>query len=432
MPSLNLSLHPAQRKVFDGAQRFKVVAAGRRFGKTYLAITLLAVWGLGNQTTKKDLFYVAPTFQQAKDIVWENLKDVLRPVLASTHENTGVARLLNGVRIHLKGSDRPDTLRGVGLIGCVVDEYADMKPFVWEEILRPALSDVRGPALFIGTPKGRNHFYKLAKAAQRDDTGEWGYWHFTTYDNPFIHRDEIESAKRTLSTAAFNQEYMASFDAPTGNLFSREWIRYTKEPADGRFFLACDLAGFQDELENRNAKDKNLDESALALVKAYNDDRGDLRLWCREIFHGRWKVEETASKIITIARDHEVPVVGVERGMALQAVMPYMLEEMVRLRHHVRVEKLTHGNRNKIARITWALQGRLEHGTLTFREGAEDEPWMAAFQDQLLQFPDNLTHDDLPDALSYVDQLVSGAGNYTGWHEDSEDRFRPLDPRTGY
>ena len=133
MAELTIDLHPAQLKIFHSNKRFKVVAAGRRFGKSYLSAWLLLIKAI--QSESKDVFYVAPTFQQAKDIMWAMLKDLGKDLIAQAHENTAVLTLINGRKIYLKGSDRPDTLRGVGLSFLVLDEYASMKPVVWEQIL---------------------------------------------------------------------------------------------------------------------------------------------------------------------------------------------------------------------------------------------------------------------------------------------------------
>ena len=95
----------------------------------------------------------------------------------------------------------------------VLDEYADMKPDVFEQILRPALADQKGCAMFIGTPMGRNHFYELYKYAEIDDDPTYKAWHFTSYDNPLLDPDEIDMAKKSMSSYAFRQEFMASFEA---------------------------------------------------------------------------------------------------------------------------------------------------------------------------------------------------------------------------
>ena len=159
MSSLKIELLPWQQQVWNSPVRFKVVAAGRRTGKSRLAAYLLLFNAL--QTNKGQVFYVAPTQGQARDIMWQTLLEVGHSVISGSHINNLQIKLINGTTISLKGADRPETMRGVSLKYLVMDEYADMKPEVWEQILRPALADQKGCALFIGTPMGRNHFYDL-------------------------------------------------------------------------------------------------------------------------------------------------------------------------------------------------------------------------------------------------------------------------------
>ena len=154
MTDLKVELLPWQQEVYQSDKRFKVIAAGRRTGKSRLAAWMLILYGL--QTNKGQVFYVAPTQGQARDIMWQTLLEVGHPVVASSHVNNLQIKLINGATISLKGADRPETMRGVSLSFLVMDEYADMKPEVWEQILRPALADQKGDALFIGTPMGRN------------------------------------------------------------------------------------------------------------------------------------------------------------------------------------------------------------------------------------------------------------------------------------
>ena len=170
MTDLNVSLHDAEMEIFKSDKRFKVASCGRRFGKSYLAAWVLIIKAL--QSPAKDVFYVAPTFQQAKDILWSILKDVGQDVIKAAHENTATLTLVNDRKIYLKGSDRPDTLRGVGLAYVVMDEYASMKPEVWEMILRPTLADVKGGANVIGTPAGKHHDHQLWQAATLPETEE--------------------------------------------------------------------------------------------------------------------------------------------------------------------------------------------------------------------------------------------------------------------
>lgn len=419
MAELNVQLHPKQLEVFTSTKRFKAVAAGRRFGKTRLAAWLLLIWGLQNNKSDAWVFYVAPTFQQAKDVIWHTLKELGKEVIASVHENTGVITLINGCRIGLKGSDRPDTLRGVALAGCVIDEYADMKPFVFEQILRPALGDTKGPCLFIGTPKGRNHFYDLWQYANEKEDPEWEGFHFTSYDNPFLDPKEIDNARKTMSSFAFRQEFLASFEAASSEIFKEEWIKYDKnEPEEGDFYITVDLAGFEDVSKEASNKKKRLDETAISIVKVHNQG-----WWVKEIQHGRWDVRECAVRILKACRDNRALIVGIEAGSLKNAVMPYLMDLMKRIGFFVRIEELRHGNKKKTDRIVWALQGRFEHGRITLNEG----DWNYRFVDQLMQFPDSKTHDDLIDSLAYIDQIAN-----TVYEKEIEDTFEVYDEVAGY
>ena len=128
--NLNISLLEWQKKVWNDPTRFKVVAAGRRTGKSRLAAYLLIVNAL--KSDRGQVFYVAPTQGQARDIMWNLLLEIGQPVIDSSHVNNMQVKLVNGTTISLKGADRPETMRGVSLKFLVLDEYADMKPDVWE------------------------------------------------------------------------------------------------------------------------------------------------------------------------------------------------------------------------------------------------------------------------------------------------------------
>ena len=418
MASLNVKLHPKQMQVFNDPKRFKVIAAGRRFGKSRLAAWVLLIKAL--QSLEKDVFYVAPTFQQAKDVMWGPLKEMGVEVITAAHENTGVLTLANGRKIYLKGSDRPDTMRGVGLAYCVIDEYADIKPFVWEQILRPALADVKGGAMFIGTPKGRNHFYDLYQMAESGEDPEWSAFHFVSADNPFLDPNEIEAARKSMSSFAFRQEFMASFEASASELFKEEWVVFDeKEPSECSYYVAVDLAGFEEVLSQASNKKKRLDETAIAIVAV-----SKAGWWVKDIQHGRWDIRETAVRILKAARDCKAVAVGIEKGSLKNAVMPYLYDLMKRLQFFMNISEVTHGNRKKTDRIVWSLQGRFEHGRIKLNRG----DWNNQFVDQLMQFPDTKTHDDLIDALAYIDQVAE-----TVYFDEADvDDFVVLDTDVGY
>lgn len=418
MTDLNIQLLPWQEKVWKDPSRFKVVAAGRRTGKTRLAAWALIVNAL--QTEKGHVFYVAPTQGQARDIIWSTLLELGHPVITGHHVNNMQIKLLNGATISLKGADRPETMRGVSLKYLVLDEYADMRPEVFEQILRPALADQKGGTLFIGTPAGRNHFYDLYKYAELSGDTDYSAWHFTSYDNPLLDSKEIDSAKRSMSSFAFRQEFMASFEALGSEIFKEDWIKYGKCPSDGEYYIAIDLAGFE-EVGKQKSKNTKLDQSAIAVVKV--TPAGD---WFIEnIIRGRWDFAQTAEKIFQAVRDYQPVAVGIEKGISRQAIMSPLSDMMRRGNHYFNIKELTHGNRKKTDRIVSALQGRFENGRITLEKGE----WNEEFLDQLFQFPNVLVHDDLVDALAYIDQLAMipyGVDDFV------QTEYVPLDLLSGY
>ena len=406
---LDIQLLPWQQEVWADDTRFKIVAAGRRTGKSRLAAWLLIVNAL--QTERGQVFYVAPTQGQARDIMWQTLLELGNPVITGSHINNLQIKLVNGATISLKGADRPETMRGVSLKFLVLDEYADMKPDVFEQILRPALADQKGCAMFIGTPMGRNHFYELYKYADLGDDETYKAWHFTSYDNPILDPNEIDTAKKSMSSYAFRQEFMASFEARGSEMFKEDWVKFDEEGIDeGDYYIAIDLAGFE-EVNKKRTKNARLDETAIAVVKVNPNG-----WYVENIIHGRWTLDETAAKIFQAVRDYKPVSVGIEKGIAKQAVMSPLLDLQKRHGTFFRVEELTHGNKKKTDRVMWALQGRFENGFVTLSRGE----WNTRFLDQLFQFPDPLTHDDLVDALAYVDQLANVAYDYDYEIDDHE------------
>lgn len=417
MANLKVELLPWQQTVFGDDSRFKVIVAGRRCGKSRLSAVSLLIEGL-KCPKGSAVMYVAPTQGQARQIIWDLLLDIGREVIASTHVNNLDITLINGAKIYVRGSDRPDTLRGVSLTYLVLDEVADIKPETWEKVLRAALSDKKGKALFIGTPKGRNWFFDMYNLGDSGEDEEWKSWHFTTKDNPLIDPKEIEGAKKTLSSFAFKQEYEASFDNAGAGVFKEEWFKLGEEPKDGSYYIAIDLAGFEDVSKGGNKK--RLDESAIAIVKVTDDGKW----FVRNIEHGRWDIKETAVRILKNIREFRPLAIGIERGSLKNAVLPYLSDLMRKNNVYAHIEDLTHGNKKKTDRVVWSLQGRFEHGRVTLNK---DIDW-DEFRDQYMMFPTPNVHDDLIDALSYIDQLAIT----TYFSDDNDDGVEPLDFISGY
>lgn len=415
---MKIELLPWQQEVWADPTRFKVIAAGRRCGKSLYAAYRLIVEAL--KADKGHVFYVAQTQGQARDVMWSVLMEVGASVIKTAHINNLQLTLINGATISLKGSDRPDTMRGVSLKFVVLDEFAGMKPTVWEEVLRPALADQKGDAVFIGTPTGRNHFWEMYQYAELSGDPDWKAWHLTSYDNPILDPKEIEAAKKSMSSFAFRQEFLAKFEAKDSELFKEEWLKFSEEePKGGSTYIAIDMAGF--EQAGSSTKKSRLDETAIAIVNV--SDEGEW--YVHDIQHGRWDLNETAWKIFRAVQKYKPISVGIEKGIAQQAVMSPLQDLQRQHNRYFRTEMLTHGNKKKVDRVVWALQGRMENKRITFNKGE----WNAPLLDQIFQFPSKLTHDDLIDALAYIDQMADTP--YAGSFDEIDD-WNPFDPHSGY
>jgi predicted phage terminase large subunit-like protein len=424
MAELNFKLLKWQQEVIGDPTRFKIVCAGRRSGKSRLAAIMLLMKGL-QCPMGSAVMYVAPTQGQARVIIWDILMELGRDVIKSSHVNNAEITLINDIRIYVRGADRPDTLRGVSLTFVVLDEYADMKPIVWEQIIRAALSDKKGDALFIGTPKGRNHFYDIYKQGENGEDDHKS-WSFVTADNELIDPKEIIAAQKTLSTFAFKQEYLASFDTVGTDTFKEEWIRYGEEPREGSWYIACDLAGFESVgVQAANSK-KRLDQTSIAIVKLTEEGKW----FVKKVEAGRWDIRETAVRILKNVREYKPMMVGIEKGATFNAVMPYLTDLMRKNNLYAHVHPLLHGNQNKTERIVWALQGMMEHGRIIINDDNRTAPrsWQKELIDQLLMFPTKGVHDDMVDSLSYISQMA--ITSYA--EEDESEEYEPMDIMVGF
>lgn len=220
LPEDRLRLHPGQFEVFKTRSRFKVVVAGRRWGKTQLAKTAMIKMA---RIKKRLIWYVAPTYGMARDIMWHELLDSIpRKWIRKINETRLTIYLVNGSTIILKGADKPDSLRGVGLHFLVLDEFQDMRPEVWTLVLRPTLASTGGHAMFIGTPKSFNHLYEMWTLGQKLENrrkGQWWSWQFPTITSPFIPQSEIEAAMEDMDEKSFKQEFEASFETMSGRVY---------------------------------------------------------------------------------------------------------------------------------------------------------------------------------------------------------------------
>lgn len=281
-----MKLHQSQSEVANDTHRFRVLCNGRRWGKTTLAVEEIKGKALYKDSR---ICYIAPTYQQARDIAWAMLVKELKPIIKKLNESRLELEVKNtkgGTSlIQLRGWEAVETLRGQHFDFIVIDEVAMMRNFWlnWQEVIRPTLTDTRGEVMFISTPKGFNHFYDLYNLQDQDDS--YKSFHFTSYDNPFIPKDELDKAKEELPENRFAQEYLADFKKTEGLVykeFNREKHVSTETP-------------------------KNITDTILGIDFGYTNPSsilpikidGDLHHWIREEWYkSRQTTEQIAEQAL--------------------------------------------------------------------------------------------------------------------------------------
>lgn len=226
-----MALNPGQYEVAHSDARFRVVIAGRRWGKTHLACRELARFA---RQPNRRVWYIAPSYRMAKQIAWDYLKARLYELnwVDKVNESDLSIRLINGSTISLRGADNPDSLRGVFLDFVVFDEFAMIDEKAWQEVIRPALSDRRGSAMFISTPMGRNWAFDLYNRGLSLEEHQWESFTYRTIDGGNVAAEEIEAARKDLDARQFRQEYEASFETYEGVIyynFTRDNVRVLEQ-----------------------------------------------------------------------------------------------------------------------------------------------------------------------------------------------------------
>ncbi len=215
---MKITLTNAQHKVSTSDKRFRVLVSGRRFGKTYLCITEMMKYAA---QVKKNIWYVAPTFKMAREIVWSKLKEILYSFnwIDSVNEsNLQITIRKTGSKISLKGCENYDSLRGSGLDFLILDEFADIDEKAWTEVLRASVADTKGDVLMCGSPKGfGNWAYRMYLKGQEDS--EWDSFQFTTLQGGMVSAEEIEQAKQDIDIRTFRQEFEGTFENYAGAVY---------------------------------------------------------------------------------------------------------------------------------------------------------------------------------------------------------------------
>jgi len=207
-------------------KRFAVVVAHRRFGKTVAALNHLIREAVLNEKETPRYAYIAPTYGQAKRVAWDYLVKYTTP-LGGTNNISELRVDFWGRRIQLYGSDNPDSLRGQFFDGVIIDEVGDQNPKIWTDIVRPALTDRKGWCLFIGTPKGHNHFKELRDRAEKEEG--WGLLEFKASETGVVDETELKAAKNEMGEDKYRQEFECSFDAAVEGSYYGQMLNELEE-----------------------------------------------------------------------------------------------------------------------------------------------------------------------------------------------------------
>jgi hypothetical protein len=208
---------PLQDVLHARLKRFNVVVCHRRFGKTVFSINEMVDQGLRCTRQNPQYAYIAPTYGQAERIAWDMLKNYTRNIPGVVYNESKltctIPRANDRIKIMLLGSENPDSIRGIYLDGVVLDEFAQMDPRVWGQVVRPALADRKGWCIFIGTPAGQNHFYDVHKVALENKTGDWFTATYKASTSGVLPNEEIEAMRAEMSEDEYEQELECSFTA---------------------------------------------------------------------------------------------------------------------------------------------------------------------------------------------------------------------------
>lgn len=387
---------PHQLPILLSPARFKVVACGRRWGKTATGL-MATIRGHGPKrgvflgaVDGAKVWWVAPTYPIANEIIWPDLKKATAGAWTDKSEVEHYIALPGGGTINVKSADKPDSLRGVGLDGLVFDEAAFAVRQVWTDVLRPALSDRRGWAMFLTTPNGHNWFHDLFQHAASG--GEWERWLRPSSDNPLMAADELEAAKKEIGLRAYAQEYEAQFTEQEGAEFP------------GHYF--GDQAWFDDwpaerlvrwrllVLDPSKGKTDKSDYSAFILLALTWDGivYVDADLEQRD-----WRTIEQDGE--AIAREFQPHAFASEINQFQELLHDQMKE---RLRKIGVLDFYGIDNReNKRVRIR-RLNAPLADGLIKFKRDSRGAKLLV---EQLRAFPMD-AHDDGPDALEMAVRLV--------------------------
>lgn len=377
-------MHKKQEEIYLDQARFKVVSAGRRFGKT-----LMAAWGhIELSCQNKKSWWIAPTYPIA-EIGWRAIQQIASQIPIAKVRAGDKMVSIGGGWVQVKSADSDGGLRGEGLDFITMDEAGHVRNLkdVWEQELRPALADRKGGALFISTPKGYNDFYELWKRSEFDP--EYKSWQVPSWFNPFLDPDEIESAKKSLPALVFRQEFGAEFVQLAGAMFKREYFEVVNHVPSSlqntvRFW---DLAASKKTMADFTAGAK------IAL-----DNNGTL--FILDVVRDRYEWPELLRVFKRIANQdgnevrHGVETAGTQKGFLDMLLAEPTLAGVSISGFNPVADKVTRAQ---------PFLARAEQGKVRLLRGH----WNDAFMDEVCAFPEG-QHDDQVDAVTGAISMCSG------------------------
>ena len=402
-------LHEKQIEIVENQSRFKVLSAGRRWGKTLLGCWLCIAYALEG----KRAWWVAPTYTMALE-GWRELRQIAVDygVIVKEAERTIITP--NGGMVSVRSADNPDRVRGAGLDFIVLDECAFIKEQTWTEVLRPTLSDRMGSALFISTPKGYNWFQRLFEDAQNREG--WATWTLPTSSNPLVPLSELEIAKEEVGSFLYSQEYEAQFVEATGGLIKPEYFKFY----DDEIVRELDATGnFIDRRVLKYDKRRTYEDDTYKIttvdLAVSTKDTADYTVICtatitkdadifvEDIIRDRIEAPNLIPILQSVYNKYQPSFIGIEKT-------GYQLAMVQLARREGLPVKELRADKDKVARA-YPLSAKMEAGKIYF---PRQKVWYANLERELLQFPAS-EHDDQVDALAYIVTQVANRKEYRAY-----------------
>lgn len=395
---------PHQRPVLLSEARHKVLACGRRWGKTGLLL-IAATDGHGptrgyfpGALQGAHILWLPPTYKMVVE-VWEQLEESLGAIATKIDKENMKISLPTGGWIMCRSGEKKDAARGLKLHGVLIDEAATHRAKLWKEEVAPALSDSQGWAIFSGTPKGRdNWFYEqFEEAAELDG---WERWQRPSSDNPLMTAAELRARRRESGPFAFEREYLAAFNVAEGDFFKGDWLRYYDEvtpdtittPGLGKTIAIKSLEKYA--VADMALTTKSRSDWTVVIVCGVAPDG---RMFVLDLVRKKLDGPEIVTHLRDVLADWEVDALYLESN-GLQALV---LEEARRAGLPVFG---VHVDKDKVTRAIPA-QAAMENGRVWFPRRAS---WLEDFKSELFSFPDPSVKDDQVDALSAAIAVLAG------------------------